>query len=336
LGYVELSAQLTQLKQQADTAWLTEVSSVPLQQALRHLDRAFRNFFERRAKYPAFKKKHGKQAATYASTAFSWDAKTHTLTLAKMASPLHIRWSRHFTGDPTTVTISSDTAGRYFVSFLVEEDVTELPPMGAAIGVDVGLTDLAVFSTGEKIPNPKHLAKSAKRLRRAYQDLSRKEKGSKNREKARRKVARLHVRIADQRLDGLNKLTTRLIRENQTICVESLAVKHMVRNPRLAAAISDVGWGEAMRQLEYKAVWYGRRLVEVDRWYPSSKQCHGCGYIVEALPLDVRRWTCPNCGDVHDRDINAAKNLLAVGRTVSAFGESLTLPRLKPGGSSVS
>jgi putative transposase len=191
------------------------------------------------------------------------------------------------------------------------------------IGVDVGLTDMAAFSTGEKIPNPKRLARSAKRLRRAYQALSRKEKGAKNREKARRKVARLHARITDQRLDGLHKLTTRLIRENQTTCVEALAVKHMVLNPHLAKAISDVGWGVAKRQLEYKAAWYGRRLVKVDRWYPSSERRHGCGYIVEALRLGVRRWTCPHCGDVHERELNAAKNLLAVGLTVSAFGESV-------------
>ena len=205
----------------------------------------------------------------------------------------------------------------------MEEEVRELPPLEAAIGVDVGLTDVAVFSTGEKIPNPKHLAKSAKRLKRAYQDLSRKEKGSQNREKARRTVAHIHARIAVQRLDGLHKLTTRLIRENQTICVESLAIKQMVRNLHLAKAISDAGWGEALRQLEYKAAWYGRRLVKVGRWYPSSKRCHTCGQIVEALSLDVRRWTCPGCASSHDRDINAAKNLLAVGLTVSASGESV-------------
>lgn len=323
IGYHEASAALTALKQRPDTAWLAAVSSVPLQQALRHLDSAFRNLFEGRANYPAFKKKHGKQSATYASTAFAWDAATRTLKLAKLDAPLAIRWSRSFTGNPTTVTVSKDTAGRYFVSFLVEEEVPALPPCAAVVGVDLGVTSLAALSTGEKIPNPKQLAKSAKRLKRAQQALSRKPKGSKNREKARCRVARIHAKIADQRLDGLHKLTTRLIHENQVICVESLAVKNMVRNHTLAKAISDAGWGELVRQLEYKTAWYGRTLVKIARWYPSSKRCSGCGHIVDALDLAIRQWTCPECGVTHDRDVNAAKNIVAVGHTVLASGESV-------------
>lgn len=323
LGYHEASAALTALKQQSETDWLNEVSSVPLQQALRHLDSAFRNFFEKRAKYPSYRKKHGRQAATYASSAFRWDAAARTLTLAKMDAPLDIHWSRDFTGALSTVTISKDTAGRYFVSFLVEEDIQALPVATAMVGVDMGLKDLAIFSTGEKVANPKHLRHSERQLVHAQRNLARKQKGSKNRNKARLKVARLHAKIADQRLDGLHKLTTRLIRENQTACVESLAVKNLVRNHALAQAISDVGWGEFIRQLEYKAVWYGRTLVKIDRWYPSSKRCHACGYINEALALAVRQWACPACGTTHDRDVNAAKNLLAVGRTMSACGETV-------------
>jgi len=321
IGYHETSAALTELKKQPDTAWLNEVSSVPTQQALRHLDRAFRNFFEGRGKYPTFHKKHGRQAATYASTAFAWDASKRALKLAKIDAPLRIRWSRAFTGVPTTVTISRDTAGRYFVSFLVEEEIGLLPVLMTEVGVDVGLKDVAVLSTGEKIANPKHLARSQRRLKRAQQSLNRKQKGSKNRDKARRKVARIHAQIADQRNDGLHKLTTRLIRENQTICVESLAVKNMVRNHSLARAIADVGWGEFVRQLAYKAQWYGRTLVKIDRWYPSSKRCGACGHVLDSLSLAVREWTCPACGVAHDRDINAAKNILAVGLTVSACGE---------------
>jgi putative transposase len=325
LGYHEVSAALTTLKQQPETAWLNEVSSVPLQQALRHLDKAFRNFFEGRAKYPAFKKKRGRQAATYASSAFRWDTQTHTITLAKMDAPLDIHWSRSFAGTPTTVTLSKDTAGRYFVSFLVEEDIQPLPDVNARVGVDAGLKYLVVFSTGEKVANPKHLPRSERRLAHAQRNLARKQQGSKNRDKARLKVARIHAKIADQRSDGLHKLTTRLIRENQVICVESLAVKNMVRNPKLAKSISDAGWGELVRQLEYKATWYGRTLVRIDRWYPSSQRCHICGYINTALTLDVRQWTCPNseCGVGHDRDINAAKNILAVGLTVNACGETV-------------
>jgi putative transposase len=325
IGYHEASAALTTLKQQPETAWLNDVSSVPLQQALRHLDSAFRHFFEGRAKYPTFRKKRGRQAATYASSAFRWDAQARTVTLAKMETPLDIHWSRSFTGMPSTVTVSRDTAGRYFVSFLVEEDISPLPFTNAMVGVDVGLKDMAVFSTGEKIANPKYLHQSERKLAHAQRNLARKRKGSKNREKARLKVARIHAKIADQRRDGLHKLTTRLIRENQTVCVESLAVKNMVRNHSLAKAVSDGGWGELVRQLEYKAAWYGRTLVRIDRWYPSSQRCHACGHINAALTLDVRHWTCPNpdCGVRHARDINAAKNILAVGLTVNACGETV-------------
>jgi len=330
IGYHEASAALTALKQQSETAWLNDVSSVPLQQALRHLDKAFRTFFEGRAKYPSFHKKHGRQAATYASSAFKWDAQARALTLAKMDASLDIHWSRSFTGTPTTVTISKDTAGRSFVSFLVEEELEALPVVSATIGVDVGLKDVVVLSTGERVANPRHVRRSERRLAHAQHHLARKQKGSKKREKARLKVAREHARIADQRRDGLPTLTTRLIRENQTICVESLAVKNLVRNHTLAKAISDVGWGELVRQLEYKAAWYGRTLVKIDRWYPSSKRCHTCGHVLDSLPLDVRQWTCPACGVRHDRDINAAQNILAVGRTVYACGEAVRPGRAVP------
>ncbi len=330
VGSHEASAALTALKQQPETAWLNAVSSVPLQQAVRHLDKAFRNFFEGRAKYPSFHKKHGKQSATYASSAFRWDAPTRALTLARMDAPLDIHWSRGFTGTPTTVTISKDTAGRYFAAFLVEEEVEALPVVNALVGVDVGLKDVAVLSTGEKIANPQYLRRSERRLAHAHRNLSRKQKGSMSREQARIKVARLHARMADQRRDGLHKLTTRLIRENQTVCVESLAVKNLVRNPTRAKAISDVGWGELVRHLEYTAAWYGRTLVKIDRWYPRSKRCHACGHVLDSLSLDVREWVCPDCGVRHDRDSNAAKNLLAVGLTVNACGEAVRPGRAMP------
>jgi putative transposase len=326
LSYTDLSAKLTTLKQQPETAWLAEVSSVPLQQALRHLDRAFVNYFAHRAKYPKFKKKRGRQAITYVTGAFSWDAPRRTLKLAKMDAPLAVRWSRSFPEMPTSVTVSCDSAGRYFVSFLVEEEIAPLALLSTAVGVDLGLHNLVVFSSGEKVANPKHLRKAQWRLRRAHKNLSRKPKGSRNRAKAQLKLARCYATVTDQRTDGLHKVTTRLIRENQTICVESLAVKHMVRNRRLARAISDAGWGELVRQLEYKARWYERRLIKVDRWYPSSKQCSDCGHILDALPLKIRRWTCPTCGADHDRDVNAAQNVLSVatvGPTVSACGETV-------------
>jgi putative transposase len=323
ISYADTSSALTALKREPETAWLSEVSSVPPQQALRHLDRAFRHFFEGRAKYPAFKKKHGRQAAEYTTSAFRWDAEKRHLTLAKMDAPLAIVWSRDFMGDPTTVSVTRDPAGRYFVSFLVEEEIAPLPLADAVVGLDLGVSALVTLSTGEKTTNPKHFAHSRSRLKTAQKALARKEKGSKNREKARQKVARAHAKIADQRTDGLHKLSSRLIRENQTVCVETLAVKQLVRNRRLAQAISDASWSRLVRQLEYKAAWYGRTLVKIDKWYPSSKRCSNCGHVLGSLPLSVRQWTCPACGVSHDRDINAAQNVLAAGLAVNACGEAI-------------
>jgi putative transposase len=323
LSYVDLSAALTTLKQQPETAWLNEVSSVPTQQALRHLEAAFRNFFAGRAKYPTFHKKHGAQSATYASSAFHWNAEQRALTLAKMDSPLHIHWSRPLPGGttPTTITLSRDTAGRYFVCFLLEEEIAPLPATIGQVGIDLGLHDMVVLDNGEKVGNPRFFSKDEKKLAQAQRRLARKQLDSKNRDKARCKVARIHAQIADRRRDFTHKLSTRIIRENQTICIESLRVKAMVKHPTLAKAIHDVGWGEFVRQLEYKADWYGRILIKIDRWYPSSKRCHACGHLLDSLSLDSRLWTCPACGAGHDRDVNAAKNILAVGLTVSAYGE---------------
>jgi putative transposase len=332
ISYADTSAALTALKREPETAWLNEVSSVPTQQTLRHLDRAFRRFFEGRAKYPTFHKKHGFQAAEYSISAFRWDAGAKTLTLAKMDGPLDIHWSRPLPdgAKPSTVTVSRDTAGRYFVSILVEAEIAPLPPLTQQVGLDLGLHDTVVLDTGEKVGNPKFFHQDEQRLAKAQRRLAKKQRGSKNREKARRKVARVHARIADRRLDFLHKLSTRLIRENQTICVESLQVKAMVQHPTLAKAIQDVGWGEFVRQLEYKAAWYGRTLVAIDKWYPSSKRCCDCGHVLESLSLEVRRWTCPECGRVHDRDVNAAKNILAAGLAVSACGEAIRPGRARP------
>lgn len=329
IGYHATSAALTKLKQQEDHAWLNEVSCVPPQQALRHLDKAFRNFFEGRAKYPTFKKKQGEQSAEYTTSAFKWDGKQ--LALAKMETPLDIHWSRPLPQGckPTTVTVRKDTANRYFVSLLVEEEITPLPPVEQEVGLDLGLKSMVVLSTGEMVGNPKFLAKDEQKLAKAQRRLAKKQIGSKNRTKARQKVARLHARIADRRRDYQHKLSTQLIRENQTVCVESLQVKNMVKNHCLAKAISDVGWSELVRQLEYKAAWYGRELIKIDKFYPSSKRCFDCGRILESLSLDVRVWTCPGCGVVHDRDINAANNILSAGQAVRACGEAVRPGRAK-------
>lgn len=323
LSYKDLSTMLTALKKQDAFAWLSDVSSVPLQQALRHLEKAFLNFFEGRGNYPTFKKKRNQQSATYTSNAFVW--RDGTLTLAKMNEPLPIRWSRPLPegSTPSSITLSKDGADRYFISILVEEDIAHLPSSKQSIGADLGLKSFVVLSDGEIVGNPKFFHKDEKKLAKAQRRHAKKKKGSRNREKARKHVAHLHARIADRRRDFLHKLSTRMVRENQTICVESLAVKNMVKNEKLSKAISDVGWSEFVSQLEYKANWYGRSLVKIDRWYPSSKRCFDCGHLLDSLLLDVRSWMCPECGVVHDRDVNAAKNILAVGLTVSACGEAV-------------
>ena len=329
IGYQALSASLMLLKQQADHQWLNDVAAVPLQQALRHLDRAFRNFFAGRASYPAFKKRHGEQSASYVGTAFKWDGKS--LTLAKMDAPLDIHWSRTLPKGckPTTVTVSKDTAGRYFVSILVEEDIKPLPVVNKQVGLDLGLKSMVILSTGEAVGNPQFARSDEKKLAKAQRRLAKKKKGSRNRNKARLKVARIHAKIGDRRRDYQHKLSTRIVHENQVICIESLTVKNMLKNHALAKSISDVGWGEFVRQLEYKAAWYGRTLVKIDKWYPSSKRCHACGHVLETLSLDERFWRCPQCKTFHDRDINAAKNVLAAGLAVSACGEAVRPGRAK-------
>jgi len=310
--YEELSSRLTQLKQQPELIWLREVSSVPLQQTLRHQEKAFYAFFTKRSRFPSFKKKHGKQSAEFTTSAFQLNGAV--LRLAKMDEPLDIVWSRPIDGIPTTVTVTKDAANRYFVSILCEcPDPVALPAIDSMIGVDLGLHDIAVTSNGFHSGNPKHLKTSLRKLKRAQRCLSRKQRGSCNRMKARLRIARIYARIRDKRLDFTHKLSTELIRENQAIVVESLAVKNMVKNHTLARAISDAGWSEFVRQLNYKATWYGRELIQIDRFYPSSKRCSHCGYVLDHLDLSTRQWRCPECDTQHDRDLNAARNILAAG-----------------------
>ena len=322
VSYVQTSALLTGWKRTEELAFLNEVSSVPLQQTLRHLQGAFVAFWEGRARYPRFKsRKRRRDAAEYTRSAFRyWDGQ---LTLAKMTEPLVIRWSRPLPEDaaPSTVTVSRDPAGRWFVSLLVEDPtIRPLPPSGGRIGVDVGLTSLLALSSGEKVTNPRHERADRTRLARAQRALARKHKGSANRAKARRKVARVHARIADRCRDHLHKLSTRLVRENQTVVIEDLNVRGMTANHTLARAISDAAWAQLRRMLEYKCAWYGRDLLVVDRFLPSSKTCSMCGHLADRLPLSVREWTCQSCGTWQDRDVNAARNVLAAGLAVAACG----------------
>ena len=324
VGYHDTSALLTELKKTPEHAWLNEVSSVPVQQALRHLQTAFANFFAKRAGYPAFKRKDGTQSAEYTTSAFKWDGKA--LKLAKMGAPLAIRWSRTLpkAAKVTTVTVSKDAAGRYFVSLLCDDMAQPKPEAAGKVGIDLGLTHFAILSTGEKIAAPNTFRKNEEKLAKLQRRLAKKTKGSANRKKARLKVAKLHAKIADSRKDFLHKLSTRLINENQVIAIETLAVSNMQKNRCLAKSISDASWSEFVRQLEYKSHWYGRTLVGIDRWYPSSKRCSDCGHTVPKMPLSVREWACPECGSIHDRDVNAARNVLTAGLAGLVCGENVS------------
>lgn len=324
IGYEQTSSMLTLWKKGEDFDFLNEVSCVPLQQGLRHLQTAFTNFFAGRAKYPNFKKKHQEGSAEFTKSAFKY--RDGQIYLAKCSEPLDIRWSRYLPKDckPSTVTVRLHPSGRWHISIRFDDPTIQpLPVNNNTIGIDLGVTSLIATSNGDKVPHPKLFKKHHCRLRLAQKSLARKQKGSKNREKARRKVAKIHLKISDSRQDFLHKLTTQLVRENQTIAVETLAVKHMVKNHKLALSISDSGWGEFVRQLDYKCRRYCRKLVKIDRWFPSSKRCHHCGHIVEKMPLTIREWQCPECGTHHDRDVNASKNILAAGLAVSVCGATV-------------
>ncbi|WP_405535273.1 transposase [Streptomyces sp. NBC_00075] len=337
VNYNQTSAMLTAWKKTEELAFLGDVSSVPLQQTLRHLQAAFTQFFAKRARYPRFKsRKRSRKSAEYTVSGFRFS--DGELTLAKMSEPLDIVWSRPLPqgAKPSTVTVSQDAAGRWFVSMLCDDPgVKLLPVTDAAVGIDVGLDHLLTLSTGEKVVNPRHERRERARLAKAQRELSRKARGDgTNRAKAQRKVAKVHARIADRRRDLLHKLTTRLVRENQTLVIEDLTVRNMVRNHMLARAISDASWSEFRSMLEYKAAWYGREVIVVDRFFPSSKLCSVCGTLQNRMPLSVRTWTCDNCGTTHDRDVNAANNLLAAGLAVTVCGAGVRPQRSSPGGQS--
>jgi putative transposase len=337
VNYNQTSAMLTEWKKTKDLAYLNEVSSVPLQQALRHLQTGFAGFFAKRAKYPKFKsRKRSRRSAEYTTSAFRY--RDGQVTLAKMTEPLTITWSRPLPEDakPSTVTVSQDAAGRWFVSILCEDSaIKPLPASEKAIGIDAGLTNLLTLSTGEKIPNLRHERHERERLAKAQRNLARKAEGNgANRAKARRKVAKIYARIADRRRDHLHKITTRLVRENQTLVIEDLTVRNLVNNRRLARAISDASWAELCGMLEYKAVWYGREVIAVDRFFPSTRLCSTCSRLSAKLPMSAREWVCTACGTSHDRDVNAAANLLAAGLAVSVCGAGIRPQRSTPGGQS--
>jgi putative transposase len=316
--YTELSKRLTQIKKTKEKVWLTEVSSIPLQQSLRDLETAYSNFFAsckgerkgKKVKPPKFKKRKSKQSARFTDNGFT--VNQHHVTLAKIGD-LKVVWSRPLPSKPSSVTVIKDAADRYFLSFVVEIQLETLPDNEQAVGIDLGIATFATLDTGEKINAPKPLKKRLKRLKKAQRNLSRKQKGSKRREKARKRVAKIHAKIKDTRTDFLHKLSTRIVRENQTIVLEDLNTSGMVKNRKLSRAISDLGWRSFRDMLSAKSDKYGRNFRIISRWEPTSQRCSCCGNIGGKKALNIREWECLFCGTFHDRDVNAAVNIKVAG-----------------------
>lgn len=316
IGQNELSRLMTLLKREKDTLWLQEVPHVVLAQALRQLDKAFVNFYRKQSRYPKFKSRFDKQSATY--TIGTVRIKGDKLYLAKIKKPIKIKWSRILPSEFSSATVTKDASDRYFISFMVEKEQLDLPSTGNEIGIDLGIKDIVVDSNGANSSNPKFTKQFERQLKRSQQKLSRCKKSSANRKKAKLRVSKIHAKITDSRNDFTHKLTTKLIQENDLIAMEDLQVKNMIRNHHLAKAIADVSWGEIERQLTYKSELSGRTLVKIDKFFPSSKRCSICGFILKELDLSVRKWMCPGCKAVNLRDFNAAKNILQAGHAILA------------------
>lgn len=323
---------VTEAKKTDSRVWLSEVASVALVQACQDARAAYRNWFDsmsgkragRKVGRPRFRsRKDNRQAIRLTRNGFS--LKPNRKLYAAKIGDLDVRWSRDLPSAPSSVTLIKDAAGRYFASFVVDVDTEPLPATDPEVGIDLGLSTFAVLSNGKTIESPKFLRRAERRLRKAQQSLSRKQQGSNNRAKARVRVAKAHAKIRDSRADWAHKNTTALIRENQAVYVEDLAVSGLART-NLAKSVHDAAWGTFLRMLEDKAARYGRVVHKIDRWFPSSQTCHVCGRVDGPKPLSVRTWSCP-CGAVHDRDLNAAKNILAAGRAerLNACGETVSL-----------
>jgi putative transposase len=316
-----LSAALTASKRAPERAWLGEVSAVVLQEALRDLNAAYRNFFASitgkrkgpKVAPPRFRSRKDRRQ----SVRFTANSRFRVLGNGRLRLPkvgdVEVRWSRDLPAAPSSVTVIRDAAGRYFASFVVETGRAQLPETDRECGIDLGLTHFAVLDDGTKIAAPRFLRRAEKKLRRGQRDLSRKQKGSANRDKARVKVARAHAHVTDARRDFYHKLSTAIIRDSQAVYVEDLSVRGLART-RLAKSVGDAGWSAFVSMLEYKAALYGRDFRRIGRWEPTSQVCSACGVKDGPKPLNVREWTCGQCGAAHDRDVNAARNILALGR----------------------
>ena len=313
-NYYKQAKSLTEMKKKEETAWLNEVNSQTLQFALRSLDTAYTNFFKKRAKFPKFKSKHSKNSFTVPqNTSISGGR----VFIPKFKEGIKCRVHREIKGKNGKVTITKTPSGKYFVSVFTEEEyITPLKKTGKSVGVDMGLKDLLVTSDGEIFKNNRYTKKYECKLAKAQQHLSRKVKGSKGFENQRLKVARFHEKISNSRADYLHKCSISFICRYDTICIEDLNVKGMIRNHHLAKSISDASWGTFINMLTYKAEWNSKKVVKIDRFFPSSQTCHICGYVnKEIKDLSVREWECPHCHTHHDRDVNAAINILNIGQS---------------------
>jgi len=324
----QASTKLTLWKLEEPTKWLADVSSVPLQRSLRHLNSAFVKFFNKEAKYPSFKKKSNRQSAEYSTNAFKYA--DGTLTVSGLGK-LDVRWSREFQSQPTTITITKRPSGRYHVTLVLDETFQPLPKTGQSVGIDLGIIRLATLSTGEHVSNPRHLSKNQAKLTKEQRVLSHRTKGSGRWNRQRVKVAKVHEHITDARKDNLNKVTTDIVRRFDRISMEDLSVRDMVKNHRYSYSLSDATFGLFRSMVEYKCERYEKELWLVNRFFPSSKRCSACGHILSKLAIDTREWTCPKCGTEHDRDLNAARNIhSAGGQLVQARGDRAR--RFKPSG----
>ena len=317
IGYNACSALVTEMKKQPEYEWLNEVNSQSIQAALKDLDGAYDRFFRKISKFPKFKSKHNSRQSFKVPqfAKIDWEAKT--LKIPKFKTPFKFRGK--YSGELikiNSVTISKNASGKYFASIQGEFEIPEKESTGEIIGVDLGIKSLLIDSNGTEIKNERFLKKHLKKLKYLHRQHSKKSKGSKSRERSRIKLAKQYQKVTDQRNNYLHQVSTKLINDNQVIVLEDLAVKNMVKNHKLAQAISDVSWGSLVSMLKYKAMWYNRQVIQIDRFYPSSKTCSHCHHLMSSMDLSIREWVCPSCGTHHDRDVNAAKNILRQGLNI--------------------
>lgn len=322
LSYYDLCNKLTTIKNSDDYDWLNDVNSQSLQWSIRFLDISFNNFFNKKSKFPKFKKKSNEQSFKVpVNSTFKLSDKK--IIIPKFKEGIKYKGNIDLNNllKFNSITITKTPTGKYYASLQGEFNYDPKEKNDNKIGLDLGIKDFLITDNGIKVDNPKYLKKSLKKLKYNQKQLSKKTKGSKNRNKQRIIVAKIYEKVVNKRNDFLHKLSSKIVNENQIICLEDLAVKNMVRNHKLAQSISDVSWSKFVNMLKYKSEWNERELVQINRFYPSSKSCSKCNYINEGLTLKDREWTCPSCNTHHDRDINAAKNILKQGINIlSGYG----------------